>query len=40
MNVNDEELSDLGLSDMEEDLIVIFWGRLSDGYAVPRTLSR
>jgi cytochrome c peroxidase len=31
-NVNTDELGDLGLTDMEEDLIVLFMGTLSDGY--------
>ena len=32
MNVNTDELGDLGLADMEEDLIVLFMTTLSDGY--------
>jgi cytochrome c peroxidase len=31
-NVNTDELGDLGLTNMEEDLIVVFMGTLSDGY--------
>jgi cytochrome c peroxidase len=31
-NVNTDELGDLGLTDMEEDLIVLFMATLSDGY--------
>ncbi len=32
MNVNTEELGDLGLTDAEEDAVVAFLGTLSDGY--------
>jgi cytochrome c peroxidase len=32
MNVNTDELGDLGLTNMEEDLIVLFMTTLSDGY--------
>jgi cytochrome c peroxidase len=34
-NVNTDELGDLGLSDEEEDLIVLFMRTLSDGYTRP-----
>jgi cytochrome c peroxidase len=34
-NVNTEELGDLGLSDEEENLIVLFMQTLSDGYGAP-----
>jgi cytochrome c peroxidase len=34
-NVNTDELGDLGLTDEEEDLIVLFMTTLSDGYAAP-----
>lgn len=36
MNVNTDELGDLGLTDMEEDLIVLFMTTLSDGYRAQR----
>ncbi|MGD8413430.1 MAG: cytochrome c peroxidase [Candidatus Latescibacterota bacterium] len=34
-NVNTDELGNLGLTDAEEDLIVLFMTTLSDGYAAP-----
>jgi hypothetical protein len=35
MNVNTDELGDLGLTDAEEDAIVAFMATLSDGYRLP-----
>jgi cytochrome c peroxidase len=35
-NVNKDELGDLGLSEREEDLIVLFMKTLSDGFIPPK----